>query len=47
MRHVLDQFDYDNKDHRTIIPIDHQIIGRAENIYEPDELIHRGFFSKK
>jgi polyphosphate kinase len=46
MRYVLDKFDYDNKDHRTIIPIDHQIIGRAESIYEPDELIHRGFFQE-
>jgi polyphosphate kinase 2 len=46
MRHVLDQLDYDNKDRSTIIPIDHKIIGRAENIYEPDELIHREYFSK-
>jgi len=47
MRYVLDLLDYDNKDRHTIIPIDHQIIGRAESIYEPDELIHREFFNKK
>ncbi len=47
MRYVLEQFDYENKDSQHILPIDHQIIGRAENIYEPDELIHRDLFQKK
>lgn len=47
MRYVLDKFEYDGKDHRTIIPIDHQIIGQAEGIYEPEELIHREYFQKQ
>ena len=47
MRYVLEQFDYENKDHRTIVPIDSNIIGRAESIYEPDELIHREYFNRK
>lgn len=47
MRYVLEQIDYENKNHRSIIPIDHQIIGSAESIYEPDELIHRELFVKK
>lgn len=47
MRHVLDQFDYENKNRKSIIPIDHQIIGRAEKIYEPDELVHRDLFLRK
>jgi polyphosphate kinase 2 len=47
MRYILDQFDYENKDHRSIKPIDQKIIGRAENIYEPDELIQRDLFKKK
>jgi polyphosphate kinase 2 len=45
MRFVLDQFEYENKDHGAILPIDHQIIGSAESIYEPDELIHRELFN--
>ncbi len=46
MRYVLDFFDYDNKDKRAIIPIDYDIIGPAEKIYEPDEYIHRDRLSK-
>ncbi|MCB0379387.1 MAG: polyphosphate kinase 2 [Bdellovibrionales bacterium] len=46
MRYVLDRFDYTNKDHHAIIPLDHQILGPAENIYEPDELIQRDLFKK-
>ncbi|MAE74039.1 MAG: polyphosphate kinase 2 [Bdellovibrionaceae bacterium] len=38
MRHVLSQFEYDGKDHEAIGQIDHRILGRAENIYEKDEL---------
>ncbi len=45
MRHVLSRFEYDNKDHSAIRPIDHTILGRAESIYEPDELIQRHLFS--
>lgn len=41
MRFVLSQFEYDNKDPAAIRPIDHSILGAAESIYEPDELIHR------
>lgn len=44
LRYVLERFEYENKDHRKIIPIDHQIIGRAETIYEPEELMHREYF---
>ena len=47
MRCVLEKMDYTDKDHRSIIPIDHQIIGPAEEIYEPDELIQRDLFKKK
>jgi polyphosphate kinase 2 len=46
MRYVLDKFEYENKNHQSIIPIDRQIIGRASEIYEPDELIHREYFQK-
>lgn len=46
MRHVLNLFEYEAKDHRRIIPIDHKIIGPAESIYEPEELIHREYFKK-
>ena len=46
MKHVLNLFDYESKDHRKIIPIDHKIIGPAETIYEPEELIHRDYFNK-
>lgn len=41
MRFVLEKFDYDKKDHKSIIPIDHHIIGSSESIYETEELIHR------
>lgn len=44
MRYVLEKFDYDGKNRKTIIPSDHQIIGSASEIYEPDELIHREYF---
>ena len=39
IRYVLEQFDYENKDHSKIIPIDHKIIGRAENFLEMKELV--------
>lgn len=47
MRYVLDQVDYEGKDTRSIIPMDHQIIGPASKIYEPDELIRRDLFKKE
>ena len=46
MRYILDFFDYENKNKRAIIPIDHDIIGPAEKIYEPDEFLHRDLLSK-
>jgi polyphosphate kinase len=47
MRYILSLFDYEDKDHKAIMPIDHQLIGRAESIYEPDEIILRDLFSKR
>lgn len=44
MRYVLEQFDYESKDNHSIKPIDGKIIGRAESIYEPDELMHGDLF---
>ncbi len=46
MRHVLDKFSYDGKNQSAILPIDHHILGRAVDIYEPDELIQRDLFMK-
>lgn len=37
MRYSLEHFDYEGKNHHSIIPIDTQIIGRADKFYEPDE----------
>lgn len=34
MRYVLELFDYDGKDHRAIIPLDQQIIGRAKEFLQ-------------
>jgi polyphosphate kinase 2 len=33
MRYVLDHFDYENKEHHSIIPIDKKIIGSKSDIY--------------
>ncbi len=44
MRYVLSQFEYDAKNHSALRPIDHHILGRAEDIYEPDELLQRDAF---
>ncbi len=41
MRYVLTTTDYDGKDPSNLDPIDPLIIGRAENIYEDDEVIQR------
>lgn len=47
MRYILTQFDYDGRDDRYIGLIDKKIIGRASDIYEPDEMIHREAFQKQ
>jgi len=47
MRYVLKQFEYTSKDKHALIPLDHQILGRAAEIYEPDELIQRDLFKIK
>lgn len=47
MRYILDQFEYAQKDKSSIQPLDHHILGRAEEIYEPDELIQRDLFKIK
>lgn len=47
IRYVLEQFEYEGKNHKLITPTDHQIIGSAANIYEPDELIHREYFNNQ
>ena len=44
MRYVLKQFDYELKDKSSLLPLDHQVLGRAADIYEPDELIQRDLF---
>lgn len=46
MRYVLDLFDYEDKDHRAIVPLDTNILGKAEHVYEPDELVHRDLFNR-
>lgn len=47
LRHVLNIFDYDNKDHRRIIPIDNHIINEASKIYSDDEINHHEFIKTK
>lgn len=47
MRYVLNLFEYENKEHEKIYPMDKQIIGAAEQIYEQEELIHRELIHKK
>lgn len=44
MRYFLDSFDYKGKDEEVIGKVDPKILGPAEAIYEPDELIHREVF---
>ena len=46
MRHVISLFDYEQKDKKSTLPVNHHILGSAETIYEPDELIHREYFTK-
>ncbi len=47
MRYVLRNFEYTDKDPNSIWPLDPQILGPAEKIYEPDELIQRDLFKKE
>lgn len=44
IRYVLNQINYPNKDQSNIGVLNKHIIGRAHDIYEPDELIHRELF---
>ena len=47
MRFVLSQLPYDGKDEGIVGTADAKIIGRADEIYEPDELLHREIFKFK
>jgi polyphosphate kinase len=47
LRYVLNSINYDGRDEATVKAINPSIIGRAADIYEPDELIHREVFEKK
>jgi polyphosphate kinase 2 len=47
MRYVLSQLPYDGKDEGIVGTADAKIIGRADEIYEPDELLHREIFKFK
>lgn len=44
MRFVLSKIPYDGKDEGIVGVSDSKIIGRADDIYEPDELLHREIF---
>lgn len=46
MRYVLSLFPYDEKDEAAIGEVDRKILGPAEEIYEPDELIQREMFDR-
>jgi polyphosphate kinase 2 len=43
MRHVLDRFDYHNKDADLVRPVDPQLVGRASQLFEDDESPNRQF----
>lgn len=47
MRFVLSKLPYDGKDEGIVGTADAKIIGRADEIYEPDELLHREIFKFK
>lgn len=47
MRFVLSQLPYEGKDEGIVGSADSKIIGRADEIYEPDELLHREIFKFK
>lgn len=38
MRYLLEQFDYSDKNHHSIIPLDHSLVGRPRDIYSKEEL---------
>ena len=44
MRYVLNNIPYEDKDESVIGSVDSKILGPAEKIYEPDELLHRELF---
>lgn len=46
MRYVLSLFAYDERDDAAIGEVDPKIVGSAEEIYEPDELIQREIFER-
>lgn len=46
IRYVLRQFEYSQKNHDAVGHVDPHILGRAVDIYEPDELIQRDLFKK-
>ena len=37
MRHILNQIDYPNKDHKVVVEPDSLIIGSAKDVFEKDE----------
>lgn len=47
MRFLLSKIPYDEKDEGIVGIPDNKIIGRADDIYEPDELLHREIFKFK
>lgn len=47
MRFVLSELPYDGKNEGIVGVPDSKIIGRADEIYEPDELLHREIFKFK
>ena len=47
IRYILTQYKYTDRDEDKLGIVDSKIIGPAEHIYEPDELIHREMFVKK
>ena len=46
IRHILASFPYAGKDEAAVGIVDDKILGPAESIYEPDELIHREMFER-
>ena len=46
IRYVLNSIPYDNKDESAVGVVDPKILGPAEKIYEPDEIIHREIFKE-
>jgi polyphosphate kinase 2 len=46
IKYILRQFPYDDRDDAVLEGLDLKVIGRAADIYEPDEIIHREAFNK-